>query len=64
MAQCDVLLQPLSATSTAAMTATATSAAVATAVVTQAIVTKTAIGNSACWHHNAMMGTVWSPVWA
>ncbi len=42
----------------------ATTAAVTTAVVTQAVVTKAATANSACWHHNAMVGAVWSPVWA
>ena len=31
---------------------------------TQAVVTKAATANSACWHHNAIVETVWSPVWA
>jgi len=61
-----MLYGPMPATSAVSMTATATAAstAVTTAVVTQAVVTKAATANSACWHHNAMVGAVWSPVWA
>lgn len=62
MAQCEVLLQPMSATTTAAITVTATSAAAASAAVTQAEVTKAVTTNSACWLHSAMLGVAWSPV--
>ncbi len=66
MAQCNALLKPMSVTSTASMTATATTAstAVTSAVMTRAVVTKAATANSACWHHIAIVGGVWSPIWA
>jgi len=52
MAQCDVLLQPMSDTSAASLTATATAAstAVMTAVVTQTVATTAATVNRACCH--------------
>jgi len=44
--------------------AVVTQAAVTMAVVTQAAVPKAATASSACWHHNAVMGAVGSPIWA
>ncbi len=60
MAQCYVLSQPMSTISAASMTAAAATAA----ALTQAVMPKAATACSACWHHNATVEIVYSPVWA
>jgi len=61
MAQCDVLLQLMLIRTAESIPATAASAAVTVAVLAQAAKATTA---SACWHHSATVGAVFSPVWA
>jgi hypothetical protein len=66
MAQCDVLLQLMLIMTAESIpaTATAASAAVTVAVLTRAAMAKATTASSACWHHSATVGAVFSPVWA